>query len=162
LHGQRQGTIAYIKALNGLGLPLDQKHNGCVQIDETEGLSDTRQVQLYVQTHTFYETIKGSFHGGQVTAELNSTCTIKTYKSLVLKDGLKDLNQHENEEHGGDSNAASTKTHDLWSLPVTESHPSRETQPADTSVAGQANWHGVRIAGMVSLLAVSMSHFAMV
>ncbi|KAJ1980286.1 hypothetical protein H4R34_002512 [Dimargaris verticillata] len=160
LHGQRQGTIAYIKALDGLGLPLDQTHNGCVQIDETEGLSDTRLVQLYVQTHTFYETINDSFHGSQVTAELNSTCTIKTYKSLVLKDGLKDLNQHENEEHDGDSDAASTKTHDLGSLPITESHPSRETQPADVSAAGLENWHGLWVTGTASLLAVTMSHLA--
>ncbi|KAH8555883.1 hypothetical protein BGW37DRAFT_151470 [Umbelopsis sp. PMI_123] len=75
-----QGTLLYIKALDGLTLPTGKRHNGCVRVDDTGNSFTGCQLDFFVLEYAFYEKLQLPEHVSAVA----KNCQLLNYTTTAM------------------------------------------------------------------------------
>lgn len=78
LNGISINTTLYIKELDGIILPNNKKHNGCVKVDDTGYGFGKCHIDFFVLRYTYYKYLQKNMKKDKVMAEIKK-CNILNY-----------------------------------------------------------------------------------
>ncbi|KAI8583407.1 hypothetical protein K450DRAFT_223505 [Umbelopsis ramanniana AG] len=76
----RQGTLLYIKALDGKTLPTGKKHNGCVRVDDVGDSFSGCQLDFFVLEYAYYEKLDLPEH----VSVVQKSCKLLDYTTTAM------------------------------------------------------------------------------
>ncbi|KAG2229379.1 hypothetical protein INT48_002782 [Thamnidium elegans] len=80
----KKGSLLYIKELDGLKLPGNKIHNGCVRVDDRGWSLSGCHIDFFVLQFKAYKSLTATIPDN-VTIELSKTCIIQDYVTESIK-----------------------------------------------------------------------------